>query len=71
VKTSISPRRVLQVAYEAACRAVPAHRHKYSRKKYSQPQLLAYLMLKEFLHLDYRGLAAQLVDHSDLISQIG
>jgi hypothetical protein len=68
---SKSPRRVLQVAYEAACRALPAHRHKYSPKKFTQPQLLACLVLKEFSHLDYRGLAEHLVDHVDLVSQIG
>ncbi len=69
--TSKSPRRVLQVAYEAACRALPAHRHKYSPKKFTQPQLLACLVLKEFLRLDYRGLAQHLVDHTDLTGQIG
>ena len=57
MKTSKSPRRVLQVAYEAACRALPAHRHKFSPKKFTQPQLLACLVLKEFASLDYRGLA--------------
>ena len=69
--TSKSPRRVFQVAYEAACQALPAHRHKYSPKKFTQPQLLACLVLKEFSHLDYRGLAEHLVDHADLVSQIG
>jgi Transposase DDE domain len=71
VKTSKSPRRVLQVAYEAACQAVPAHRHKFSPKKFTQPQLLACLVLKEFSRLDYRGLAQHLVDHPDLAGQIG
>jgi hypothetical protein len=68
--TSKSPRRVLQVAYEAARDAVPAHRHKFSPKKFTQPQLLACLVLKEFLRLDYRGLAAHLADHADLGRQI-
>ena len=63
---SKSPRRVLQVAYDAACRALPAHRHKFSPKKFTQPQLVACLVLKEFLRLDYRGLAAHLADHPDL-----
>jgi Transposase DDE domain/Transposase domain (DUF772) len=66
VKTSKSPRRVLQVAYDAACRAVPAHAHKFSPKKFTQPQLLACLVLKEFSRLDYRGLAEHLADHPDL-----
>lgn len=64
--TSKSPRRVLQVAYEAACQALPAHRHKFSPKKFTQPQLLACLVLKEFLRLDYRGFAVHLHDHPDL-----
>jgi hypothetical protein len=69
--TSKSPRRVLQVAHEAACRALPAHRHKYSPKKFTQPQLVACLVLKEFSRLDYRGLAEHLIDHADLVIQIG
>jgi len=64
--TSKSPRRVLQVAYEAARDALPAHRHKFSPKRFTQPQLLACLVLKEFLRLDYRGFAAHLTDHPDL-----
>jgi hypothetical protein len=66
VTTSKSPRRVLQVAYDAACQALPAHRHKFSPKKFTQPQLLACLVLKEFARLDYRGLAQHLTDHPDL-----
>jgi Transposase DDE domain len=66
VTTSKSPRRVLQVAYDAACQALPPHRHKFSPKKFTQHQLLAGLVLKEFLRTDYRGLAAHLADHPDL-----
>jgi hypothetical protein len=66
VKTSKSPRRVLRVAYEAACRAVPEYAHKFSPKKFTQPQLLACLVLKEFARLDYRGLATHFEDHPDL-----
>ena len=71
MKTSKSPRRVLQVAYEAACQALPAHRHKFSPKKFIQPQLLACLVLKEFSRLDYRGLTAHFADHPDLCALIG
>jgi len=70
VTTSKCPRRVLQVAYEAACEALPAHRHKLSPKKFTQHQLLACLVLKEFLRLDYRGLVAHLADQPDLTRQI-
>ena len=69
--TSKSPRRVLQVAYDAACQALPAHRHRFSPKKFTQPQLLACLVLKEFLRLDYRGFAVHLDDHPDLTRLIG
>jgi hypothetical protein len=61
-----SPCRVLQVAYDAARQAVAAHRHWFSPKKFTQPQLLACLVLKEFLRLDYRGLAEHLADHGEL-----
>jgi hypothetical protein len=61
----------LQVAYEAACQALPAHRHRFSPKKFTQPQLLACLVLKEFSRLDYRGLAEHLADHPDLGRMIG
>jgi hypothetical protein len=71
VTTSKSPRRVLQTAYDAACRALPAHRHRFSPKKFTRPQLLACLVLKDFSHLDYRGLAEHLADHPDLRSLIG
>jgi hypothetical protein len=71
VITSKSPRRVLQVAYDAAREALPAHRHRFSPRKFTQHQLLACLVLKEFLRLDYRGLVAHLADHSDLCRQIG
>jgi hypothetical protein len=71
MKISKSPRRVLQVAYDAACRALPTYRHKFSPKKFTQPQLMACLVLKEFLRLDYRGLAAHLADHPDLWHLIG
>lgn len=69
--TSKSPRRVLRVAYDAACQALPAHRHKFSPKKFTQPQLMACLVLKEFARLDYRGFVEHLADHPDLGRLIG
>lgn len=71
MRTSKSPRRVLQVAYEAAREALPAYRHRFSPKKFTQPQLLACLVLKEFLRTDYRGLAAHLEDAPSLREAIG
>src|SRR3954467_6450125 len=64
--TSKSPRRVLRVAYDAARQAFPAQRHRFSPKKFTQPQLAACLVLKEFLRVDYRGLTEHLADHREL-----
>ncbi len=64
--TSKSPRRVFLVAYNAACNALPAYSHRFSPKKFTQHQLVACLVLKEFLRTDYRGLAEHLADHPEL-----
>ena len=64
--TSKSPRWILQAAFDAAREAVPAYSHVNSPRKFTQPQLLACLVLKEFARLDYRGLADHLADHPDL-----
>ena len=50
---------------------MPSYAHLFSPKKFSQPQLLACLVLKEFLRLDYRGFACHLADHPDLAELIG
>ncbi len=68
--TSKSPCRVLQVAYHGACEALPTYRHKFNPKKFTQQPLLAGVVPKEFLCLDYRGLAQHLIDHPDLGLQI-
>jgi hypothetical protein len=65
-KTSKSPKAVLTVAYLIGQCALPTYAHRYSPKKFTQPQLFACLVLKEFLRLDYRKLAQLLVDCQDL-----
>ena len=47
--TSKSPRKVLQVALVVARKALPAYAHRFSPKKFTQHQLFACLVLKEFL----------------------
>src|SRR5947209_4401932 len=69
--TSKSPRWVLRVAYHAARRALPPYGHRFSPKKFTQPQLLACLALKEFQCLDYRGLAAFLADLPEPFGHLG
>ena len=63
---SKSPLRVARVALAVARRCLRPYAHKFSPKKFTQPQLFACLVLKTFLKTDYRGLAAHLADHSDL-----
>ncbi len=69
--TSKSPRRVLKMAHWIGQLALPRYAHRYSPKKFTQPQLFACLALKEFLQLDYRKLAAVLEDCPDLCRAIG
>jgi hypothetical protein len=68
--TAKSPRRVLQTALLVGEVALPRFAHRYSPRKFTQPQLFACLVLKEFLQLDYRKLAALLVDCPDLCATI-
>lgn len=60
--TSKSPKRILQVAHELGKSRLRTYSHKFSPKTFTQPQLFACLVLKEFLRLDYRKLAALLND---------
>ncbi len=64
--TSKSPRLVAAVALRAAQNALPLYHHRFSPKKFTQPQLVACLVLKEFFKTDYRGIMAILLDSSDL-----
>ena len=69
--TSKSPRKVLEVAYLVGGCALNDYSHEFSPKKFTQPQLFACLVLKEFLQFDYRKLAALLCDTPDLCRVIG
>jgi hypothetical protein len=50
--------------------ALPDYAHKCSPKTYTQPQLFACLVLKEFLHRDYRGIEQLLKDMPELTAAI-
>jgi transposase len=69
--TSKSPNRVLLVAHGVARRCLPAYSHRCSPKKFTQHQLFACLVLKEFLKLDYRGTEGVLLDSPSLRAAIG
>jgi hypothetical protein len=68
--TSKSPKRVLLVARGVARRCMPAYSHRCSPKKFTQHQLFACLVLKEFLKLDYRGTESLLADRPSLRAAI-
>jgi hypothetical protein len=64
--TSKSPKAVARAALEAAQRVLPFYTHPNSPKKFTQHQLFACLVLKNFLKTDYRGVVAHLTDHPEL-----
>ena len=68
--TSKSPKAVLLTALKVARSSLRAHRHKNSPKKFTQHQLFACLVLKNFLRTDYRGLVEYLVDCQSLCEAI-
>ena len=65
-KLTKSPLRVARQALAVATGVLRPYAHKYSPKKFTQPQLFACLVLKTFLKTDYRGVAEHLTDHSDV-----
>jgi hypothetical protein len=68
--TSKSPKKILLVGYLIGKLALPDFAHKFSPKTYTQPQLFACLVLKEFLHRDYRGIEQLLEDTPELAAAI-
>ena len=70
-KTSKSPKSVLLTAHRVGQRSLRAYSHLFSPKKFTQPQLFACLVLKEFLQLDYRKLSSLLTDTPTLCASIG
>ena len=64
--TSKSPRDVLLCAYSIAQQCLPAYGHKNNPKKFTQHQLFACLVLKNFLKTDYRGVVTHFEDCDSL-----
>lgn len=52
-----------------AQRVLPERAHRFAPKTYTQPQLLACLLVKKYLHLDYRT-AQEVLDTSDRLRRI-
>jgi hypothetical protein len=59
------------MALRAARDSLPDHAKVKSPKKFTQPQLMVCLVIKEFLQLDYRSTHILLTEWSDLRSVIG
>src|SRR3712207_7909195 len=68
---SKSALRVAREALAVGRAALPAYGSRFSRHDYTQPQLLALLVLKRFLRTDYRGLVALVAEWRDLRPGLG
>jgi len=71
MKTTKSPLSVAKLALEVARQCYPDYSCAKSPRKFTQPQLVACLVLKEFLRLDYRGMYQTLREWSDLRQVLG
>ena len=66
-----SPVALARKALEVARHAIPAYSSKFSKKDFTQHQLVAVLALEQFLKTDDRGIVAYLADWSDLRRTLG
>lgn len=66
-----SPVALAREALKIGQEALPPYSSHFSRKDFTQPQLLAILVLKQFFKTDYRGIIRFLQDLSDLRSALG
>ena len=64
--TTKSPKKLAAAAYRIAKDTLAEHSHRYSPRKYTQPQLLVCLVLKVFFKTEYRGIVEILNDWPDL-----
>ena len=65
-RTTRSPVVLARKALEVARQALPAHASKFSKRDFTQHQLVAILALKQFFKTDDRGIVALLNDLGDL-----
>ncbi len=66
-----SPLDLARTALKAAQKALPAYGHPKSPHKYTQHQPFACLVLKEFLHTNFRSLELTLSEWSELREGLG
>jgi len=70
-QASRSPVAVAKMALKVGRRALTPYSSPFSRHDFLQAQLFAILVLKSFYRTDYRGIVAELADHSDLRRALG
>ena len=58
-----------RLALAVAERILPERAHRFAPRRYTQPQLFACLLLREYLHLDYRS-AEEVIGASDSLRRI-
>jgi hypothetical protein len=61
-----SPKALARMALRVARKGLPAYSSKFSKRDFSQHQLLAMLALKHLFRTDYRGIIAILEDTKEL-----
>src|SRR5688572_25870534 len=69
--TCKSPWKVMRVAHALACRCLPKHSSKFSRKDFTLRQLFACLVVREHQGRTYRGVEALLRDSEHWCRDIG
>lgn len=70
-RTSKSPRRVAIAALLIGQQGLPDYAHRFAPKTFTQPQLLACLVLMRFHKADFRGVCAILKDNPTLRRDLG
>jgi hypothetical protein len=70
-RTTKSAVRLARMALAAAQEALPDYAHTNSPHKFTQPQLFACLVLKDFFKIDYRGLCTRLREWLELREALG
>ena len=62
-----SPRALARTAVKVASSALSSYSNKFSRRDFTQPQLFAVAVLRQFFKTDYRGIVALLADMPELV----
>lgn len=70
-RTTKSATEFATTTYGAARRAFPDFSGPFSPRKFTQPQIVTMLALRQFFKLDYRGTVARLAEWQELRDAIG